>query len=270
MVRDPNGERDKVARLEAKRVGRPSKAESFRELVSEWLGRDAQVSTHEILRRARLAGYQGQKSAFYALVQSLRSASRTSVLESEFLPGEFTRHAFGRADVRFLEGSRCRVHFLATRLEYSRWVEVSLVADQQFATHCRALVEHFVRLGGVPLVAIFERPGSLAVARTGGHPRFRPEFAPVALELGIGVEVPAPCRSYERRSFAGTLISLRRFLKSAAFADRSDLERQLSAWILTINSELSRQTGKAPLHVKREEEPRLRPLRVSASDLGRQ
>lgn len=52
----------------------------------------------------------------------------------EGLPGEFSQHDFGQIDVRFLDGSTRRVHSLASRLKYSRWVQVSLVSNEQVET----------------------------------------------------------------------------------------------------------------------------------------
>ena len=66
VVPDDQAEREKRA------IGRPSKAEPFRGLVAKILGEDPELLSLEILRRARLDGYQGGKSALYALVSSIR------------------------------------------------------------------------------------------------------------------------------------------------------------------------------------------------------
>ena len=43
----------------------------------------------------------------------------------EGLPGEFSQHDFGQMEVRYLDGRIERVHFFASRLKWSRWVEVT-------------------------------------------------------------------------------------------------------------------------------------------------
>ena len=48
----------------------------------------------------------------------------------EGLPGEFTQHDFGQVDVRYADGATQRIHFFASRLKYSRWVEVTIVPDE--------------------------------------------------------------------------------------------------------------------------------------------
>ena len=53
----------------------------------------------EILRRVRLEGYQGGKSALYALVATLRPKETRATMRFEGLPGEFTQHDFGEVQV---------------------------------------------------------------------------------------------------------------------------------------------------------------------------
>jgi plasmid maintenance system antidote protein VapI/transposase len=71
---------DDVAERERRGVGRPSKAEPFREFVVHVLQDEPAVMSLEILRRARLKGYAGAKTALYALLASVRPpASRLLV-----------------------------------------------------------------------------------------------------------------------------------------------------------------------------------------------
>jgi hypothetical protein len=272
MVRGTRGE--DLEETEAggrKAIGRPSKAEPFRQFVSGHLAADRHLTTSELLRLARSAGYQGRKSAFYDLVRSLRPDRASAILPPEAWPGEVTRHGFGAARVRFTTGQR-RVEFLATRLEYSDWVEVSLIGDRRVATLCRTLMEHYGRLGGVPLLAVLELPVARVVATDhGGVPRFDPTFARTALGLGLGVEIAERRRGQGkgRRSDLSALLRTT-FFRARSFADDADLERQLAEWVVERNTRLvSRSTGKVPLEAKQQEEPRLRPLRFLAADILR-
>ena len=67
-------------------------------------------------------------------------------------------------DVRFLDATERRVHFFASRLKYSRWVEVTLVPDERVEALVRALVDDFVSFGGTPLLALFDRPETVALS----------------------------------------------------------------------------------------------------------
>src|SRR5712692_10109431 len=53
-------------------VGRPSKIAPFASQVSRWLHESPDLSSAEILRRVRLTGYRGGKSALYEFVRGLR------------------------------------------------------------------------------------------------------------------------------------------------------------------------------------------------------
>ncbi len=52
--------------------GRPSTVAQYTPQVTQWLRENPNVSAAEILRRVRLAGYRGGKSALYELVKRLR------------------------------------------------------------------------------------------------------------------------------------------------------------------------------------------------------
>jgi len=52
--------------------GRPCMVAQYAPPVTQWLRENPEVSGAEILRRVRLAGYRGGKSALYELVKRLR------------------------------------------------------------------------------------------------------------------------------------------------------------------------------------------------------
>lgn len=87
-------------------IGRPPKTEAFRSFVVEQLAKEPELMSVEILRRARLAGYTGGKSALYWLVHSIRPKGIRLITRFEGLPGEFSQHDFGEVDVRFLDGTK--------------------------------------------------------------------------------------------------------------------------------------------------------------------
>ena len=125
--------------------------------------------TQELLRRAIEAGYGGHKTAFYALVSGVRPPRATPVVRFEGLPGEFSQHDFGQVDVRFVDGRTKRVHFFASRLKYSRFVAVTLVDTERTETIVRCLARDFVAFGGLPLLAVFDRPKT--IIKKGGKGR---------------------------------------------------------------------------------------------------
>jgi len=263
---------DTAAERMRRKIGRPSTAEPQRGFVVSLLAEEPDLLSVEILRRARLQGYEGGKSALYELIHSIRPKPVRLMTRFEGLPGEFTQHDFGEVDVRFLNGSRERVHFFASRLKYSRWVEVSLVPNEQAETLARAMVDHFATLGGIPLLAVFDRPKTVALnwGRDGVVTEWNPIFGGVALDLGLGIELCWP-HSPEQKGAVENLVKWVKgsFFKQRRFLDREDLLSQLREWLIEVNTRRpSRATNIIPEERLREERPRLRPLKVGPADLA--
>ena len=263
---------DNEAERDKRRIGRPSKAEPFRPFVVEQLTKEPHLLAVEVLRRARLEGYAGGKSALYELIHAIRPRRVRLVTRFEGLPGEFTQHDFGEVDVRFLDGATRRVHFFGSRLKYSRWVEVSLVPNQQVETLVRTMTDHFAAMGGIPLLAVFDRPTTIAKSwgRDGQVTEWNPTFAGVALDLGLGIELCWP-HSPEQKGAVENLVKWVKgsFFKQRRFLDEEDLRRQLGEWLAEVNTQRpSRATGVIPAERVKEEQPRLRPLKVAPAELA--
>jgi transposase len=117
---------DNAAERARREIGCPSKADAYRDVLVKALSEDPILRTVELLYRARQAGYTGGKSALYALAQILRTRVVTPLVRFEGLAGEFSQHDFGEVEVRYHDETTERVHFFASRLKYSRWVEIAL------------------------------------------------------------------------------------------------------------------------------------------------
>jgi transposase len=263
---------DNEAERDKRRIGRPSKAEPFRPFVVELLTKEPHLLAVEVVRRARLEGYAGGKSALYELIHAIRPRRLRLVTRFEGLPGEFTQHDFGEVDVCFLDGTSRRVHFFASRLKYSRWVEVSVVPNQQVETLVRTMTDHFAAMGGIPLLAVFDRPTTIAKSwgRDGQVTEWNPSFAGVALDLGLGIELCWP-HSPEQKGAVENLVKWVKgsLFKQRRFLDEEDLRRQLGEWLVEVNTQRpSRATGVIPAERVKEEQPRLRPLKVAPADLA--
>jgi transposase len=263
---------DNDAERARRKIGRPSKAEPLRGFVVTQLAKEPGLLSLEVLRRARLDGYEGGKSAFYELIHSIRPEPVRLMTRFEGLPGEFSQHDFGQVDVCFLDGRKKRVHFFASRLKYSRWTEVSLVPNEQVETLVRVMVDHFAQIGGIPLLAVFDRPKTVALAwgRDGEVTNWNPTFAGVVLDLGLGVELCWP-HSPEQKGSVENLVKWVKgsFFKQRRFLDEEDLLGQLREWLVEVNTQRpSRATEVIPEERMREERPRLRPLKVTPGELA--
>ncbi len=269
---EPVSHVDDDAEHRHRRIGRPPKVSAFADDVVRWLAEEPALPTQELLRRAIGKGYTGHKSAFYALVAATRPARDAPVVRFEGLPAEFSQHDFGQIDVQFVDGTRRRVHFFASRLKYSRFVAVTIVKDETTETLVRTLAGHFVAFGGVPLLAVFDRPRTIVTKSGRGREveAFNATFAQVMLDLGVGVEMCA-ARSGNQKGAVEHLVKWVKntFFKWRKFTDDQDLHAQLAAWVHDVNFQTpNRATKTIPETLRQQEAPRLRPVRVLPEKLA--
>ena len=262
---------DKLERGKRK-IGRPSTVATFRKQIVEILEQEPDLASLEILRRMREAGYQGGKTALYALIATIRPKAAKPLVRFEGLPGEFSQHDFGEVEVEFLSGTRQRIHFFASRLKYSRVMRVSVVQDEKVETLVRTLAEHLASWGGRPLLCVFDRPKTIALKwqKNGEVTEWNPIFAYATLEMGVGVELCWPYRGQEK----GSVENLMGFVKSSFFKvrrfhDEEDLGQQLQDWHREVNEKRPcRATGIVPGVRLADEAARLRPLKVQPEELA--
>jgi transposase len=263
---------DDAKERERRSIGRPSKAEPFRSVVAEILAGEPELLSVEILRRAKLKGYTGGKTALYDLIAAVRPRTVRPLVRFEGLPGEFSQHDFGQVLVRFLDGTRKRVRFFASRLKYSRWIEVTIVPDECAETLVRTLVDHFAAIGGIPLLAVFDRATTVAVewTRDGQVTEWNALFAGVALDLGLGIELCWPASPEQKGSIENLVGWVKgSFFKQRRFLDDADLLTQLAEWRTEVNAQRPcRATGVIPAVRLEEERPRLRPLKITPEHLA--
>jgi transposase len=263
---------DSFREREVRGIGRPAKAEPFRSVIAEILAGEPQLLSVEVLRRIKLRGYEGGKTALYELIHELRPKTSRPLVRFEGLAGEFTQHDFGHVDVRFLNDTEKRVHFFASRLKYSRWVEVTVVPDERTETLVRTFVDHCAAIRGVPLLAVFDRPKTVALkwTRDGQVTEWNPVFAGVALDLSVGIEVCWPAAPWQKGSVENLVGWVKgSFFKQRRFVDEDDLLQQLAEWRTEVNTQRPCRATKIIPAVRLEEErPRLRSLKVAPADLA--
>ena len=263
---------DDKAERRKRQIGRPSTIATFRNQIVQILQQEPELASLEILRRVRNAGYKGGKTALYELVRSLRPKPAKPLVRFEGLAGEFSQHDFGEVVVQFLDGTRQRIHFFASRLKYSRVVRVSLVKDETVETLVRTLAEHLASWGGRPLLCVFDRPKTIAVKwrKNGEVTEWNSTFACATLEMGIGVELCWPYRAQEKGSVENLVGFVKSsFFKVRRFYDEQDLEQQRQEWEREVNEQRPcRATGIIPAVRLVEEAPRLRPLKLAAEELA--
>ena len=263
---------DDAAERLTRGIGRPSLVEDFRKPIVDLLEQERHLKSVEVLRRMRLAGYTGQKTALFALIAAVRPKDQTPLVRFEGLPGEFSQHDFGQVDVEYVDGATQRIRFFASRLKYSRTVRVSRVPDETTETLIRHFADHLQSWGGAPLVSVFDRPKTVALkwGRDGVVTEWNPTLAYAVLELGVGIDVCWPYRPQEKGSVENLVGFVKgSFFKQRRFHDAADLQTQLAEWHHEVNEERPcRATRTIPAVRLAEEQPRLRALKVRPDDLA--
>ena len=233
----------------SRNVGRPSAVEQYEETVRQWLQEprkpeDGPLKSTEIFARLKALSYEGGKTAVYDLVRRLRPPeTKPPVVRFEGLPGEFSQHDFGQRRVTFEDGTTQVVHFFASRLKYSRVIDVHVVENEQLETVVRCLLEAFERFGGMPLKCVFDNMTTVVDSRItdpDGQTQvvWNQRFGQFAIDCGF---IPVACWPY-RPQQKGSVENLVGFVKGNFFCgryfkDQTDLIEQLSDWVNKVNTE---------------------------------
>ena len=249
-------------------VGRPSVVEPFRDRLEALLTAEPGLPTVEILHRLRQQGYAGGKTAVYQVVRTMRPRDTTPLVRFEGLPGEFSQHDFGEVQVRYLSGGSERIRFFASRLKYSRWMDVRVVPDEKVEALVRSLLLAFDAFGGVPLVAVFDNPKTVVLSRQDNRIEWNETFGQVVLDYRFAPELCTPGRGQEKGSVENLVGFVKNsFFKVRRFHDREDLNQQLGEWLREVNTvRPCRATGVPPQQRIDVERERLRALAIPPTD----
>lgn len=240
---------DDEAFRQSRQVGRRSIVIQYEAQIRQWLAEprqaeDGALKSQEVLARLRAQGYTGGRTAVYDLVRRLRPPQApVPIVRFEGLPGEFSQHDFGQRRVTFADGSSQVIHFFASRLKYSRLVDVQVVDNEQQETVVRCLLRSFEHFGGVPLMCVFDNMSTVVQSRErqedgSVNVTWRPRFGQFAIDWGF---IPLACWPY-RPQQKGSVENLVGFVKGnffcgRTFTERADLQAQLQAWVNFVNRE---------------------------------
>jgi hypothetical protein len=160
-------------------------------------------------------------------------------------------------------GTEC-LHFFASRLKYSRWVDVRLVEDERVESLVRSLLRGFESFGGVPLVAVFDNPRTVTLGREGSRIQWNETFGHVVLDYRFAPELCTPGRGQEKGSVENLVGFVKgSFFKVRRFQDHDDLVTQLAEWHREVNTvRPCRATGVTPEARIALDRERLRPLAI--------
>lgn len=232
--------------------GRPSVAESFREQVATTLESESHLATAELLRRARdLWAYNGEKTAFYKLVKSIRKPKGLGaepIVRFEGVAGEYAQFDFGERWMTYSDTKRRKVIVFVGRLKFSRHVHVEVVPDQKAETLVRAVVGCLAVWGCVPLIWVFDNPKTVRTSNIGDPIVIHPYLAGLAAELNAAVLLCTPHQPQQKGSVErGVGWFKNSFLAQRNFLDVADMTSQAAQWLEDVNQRrVSDATGVIP------------------------
>ena len=92
--------------------------------------------------------------------------------------------------MQYTDGQIAVVRFFASRLKYSRYVDVQVVDNEQQETVVRCLLKAFETFGGVPLMGVFDNMSSAVKSRevmADGNVKvhWTERFAQVCMDCGL-------------------------------------------------------------------------------------
>jgi hypothetical protein len=201
---------DDVAQAHERDAGRPSVVAAYRERNAAVLPAEPKLPTMEILHRMRGRVYAGGKSALYELACELRPKLSTPLIRFKGVAGELWGHDFSQVEVHYLDRTHERIRFFVSRLKRSRCVDVQVVGNDGVESLVRSLLAGFERIGGVPLVAVFDNPKTVVISCKDGRIQWNDTFGKAALDCRFAPELCAPARGQEK----GSVKSLVGFVKS--------------------------------------------------------
>lgn len=262
-----------AGRLDRAHGGRPAVSVPCADRLTALLQERPALPTTEILRIATTEwGWSGSRATFFRLVRGLRPvAVPEPMVRFEGLPGEFAQFDFGEAVATYADGRSEKVIIFVGRLKFSRQVQVIVVPDQKTETLVRCVVACCRAWGGSPLVWVFDNPKTVVISRPGEEPvRLNPDLQHLAGEMRVAVELCAPRSGNQKGSVErGVGWAKNSFLRVRTFLDRADLEAQLAAWLVEINTRRrSDATKEIPATLLAQEAGRLaeRPVPWTADD----
>ncbi|MCU0617208.1 MAG: IS21 family transposase, partial [Gemmatimonadaceae bacterium] len=262
---------DRAARR-TRRLGRPPVADTVTEQLRTWLTAEPDLPPGEVHRRLEEAGHALGLSTVYRLLGATRPTLPASVqVRFEGVAGEFAQFDFGHVEVRLVDGARRRIHFAAYRLKWSRWMFVTVVANERAEALIRSLLAAFAASGGVPLRVVFDNPKTVVLRREAGRPVWHPTLAQAVLDYGTSIELCTPHQPQQKGSVENLVGFVKRaFFRARRFQDLdTDLPQQLTQWLTEVNTvRPSRATGVPPAVRLAEEQARLSALAIAPADYG--
>ncbi len=234
----------------AKPVGRPSKLDAYRDLISQMLEKDPQVSAQVVLQYLAAQGFDGKATIVRDYLRQLRGKKTfaKAYLRIESEPAEQFQIDWGHFGKLDYNETRRRLYALAVVESFSRMIYVEFTHSQKQEVLHQCLLNAFCFFGGTAKQIVVDNMLTAVTERQGNLIRFNGCFLEFLRPFKI---VPVACHvraAHEKGKIENVIKYLRyNFWPLRSFVDLADVNCQVRAWMDQVaNVRLHQGTGCRP------------------------
>jgi len=232
------------------RIPRPSKLDSFKPVIREFMEQWPTASSVVVEQRLRSLGYTGGNTIvrqYMAIVRKVRNPPRAYV-RIESSPGECFQIDWGHFDCLDYQGDKRKLYAFCCVECYSRRLYVEFTHSQRFETFVRCHLNAFRFMGGVPRECLYDNLATAVAEHDGRIVRFNPRFFAFARELGFYPKACNKAAGWEKGKVENGVGYLRKgFWPLRSFTGLSDVNSQVRQWLNQIaNCRIHKETRQSP------------------------
>jgi len=240
-----------------KPVKRATKLDPYKEYIGDILEtyKDPPPTIQRVFELIREKGYQGGKTILsYYLVSVRGKKTKEPIACVETSPGQRASHDWSEYNIYFsATGQKEKVIFFSYILNYSRRQYIEVVDDKAQITLFQCLINTFIYFDGVPRQIKSDNQKACVDRWEFGKAVFNKRFLEFASHYCFVPLTIHPGKPRENLKIERPFYYLEKnFLNARSFFDTSDLKKQLSEWLLSVNDQrIHRTTRQKPIDLFR-------------------
>ena len=233
------------------RKKKPSKLDSYREMISGMVEECPDIKAPVILQHIRKKGFTGGISIVRGLLRELRgkAGSRQPFIRFESQPGEQVQVDWGHfGSLSYGDTSR-KLYGLAVLEGHSRMLYLFFTHSQKQEYLHQGLLEAFSFFGGIPEEVVVDNMLTAVTERVGSLIRFNEAFLDFLAGFSITPHACTVRAPYEKGKVENAIKYIRQnFLPLRQFGDLADARDQARDWLTTVaNVRKHQTTGERPV-----------------------
>jgi transposase len=221
------------------------------------------MTVEKLLMEITAQGYRGGRTILAEFTRPYRKERRrTSDIRFETPPGQQAQVDWAELGYHTIGGKRYRLSLFIMVLGYSRMLFAEVVTDEKSATFLSCHEHAFSYFGGITEEILYDNAKVVALKRDREGIVFNESLLDFAGLYGF---VPRVCRPYRPQTKGKVERSVRyirdSFLEGESFADLTDMQTSLKAWLdNTANQRIHATTKRKPIELFLDE--KLKDIRI--------